>query len=28
MDWRWDSVNQTLYFYTSDYTGDKYGDSK
>lgn len=28
MDWRWDSENQILYFYTSDYTGDKYGDSK
>lgn len=27
MDWRWDATNQTLYFYTPDYTGDKYGDS-
>ena len=27
MDWRWDDVNQILYFYTPDYQGDKYGDS-
>lgn len=28
MDWRWDDDNQILYFYTPDYQGDKYGDSK